>query len=97
MQKNSKTKDPMRRPFENVPQCGAKTRSGEPCKQSAMQNGRCRMHGGASTGPKTPEGKTRSRMGPYKHGFYTKEAKAERRAMAQWMKQAQRQLQISIS
>ena len=26
--------------------CGAKTRSGEPCKQKAMPNGRCRMHGG---------------------------------------------------
>ena len=27
-------------------QCGAKTRSGEPCKTPAMPNGRCRMHGG---------------------------------------------------
>lgn len=31
--------------------CGAKTRSGEPCKQRAMPNGRCRMHGG-----KIPQG-----------------------------------------
>jgi len=31
--------------------CGAKTRSGEPCKNWAMSNGRCRMHGGTSTGP----------------------------------------------
>lgn len=30
--------------------CGAKTRSGEPCKNAAMPNGRCRMHGGKSTG-----------------------------------------------
>ena len=30
--------------------CGAKTRSGLPCKNRAMPNGRCRMHGGASTG-----------------------------------------------
>lgn len=28
--------------------CGAKTRSGEPCKSWAMDNGRCRMHGGSS-------------------------------------------------
>lgn len=28
--------------------CGAKTRSGHPCKNSAMPNGRCRMHGGKS-------------------------------------------------
>lgn len=30
--------------------CGAKTRSGSPCKSKAMTNGRCRMHGGKSTG-----------------------------------------------
>lgn len=30
--------------------CGAKTRSGSPCKSKAMPNGRCRMHGGKSTG-----------------------------------------------
>jgi hypothetical protein len=28
--------------------CGAKTRSGTPCKNAAMDNGRCRMHGGAT-------------------------------------------------
>ena len=27
------------------------------CKAWAMENGRCRVHGGASTGPKSPEGK----------------------------------------
>lgn len=31
-------------------QCGAKTRSGTPCKGKAMPNGRCRMHGGKNTG-----------------------------------------------
>ena len=30
--------------------CGAKTRSGAPCKNAAMSNGRCRMHGGTSPG-----------------------------------------------
>ena len=28
--------------------CGAKTRSGKPCRQWAMPNGRCKMHGGKS-------------------------------------------------
>lgn len=28
--------------------CGAKTRKGTPCKSAAMENGRCRMHGGLS-------------------------------------------------
>ena len=42
-----------------APRCGAKTRLGCPCKSPAMGNGRCRMHGGTSTGPKTAEGKAR--------------------------------------
>ena len=32
--------------------CGAKTRSGATCRKKPMKNGRCYMHGGASTGPK---------------------------------------------
>jgi hypothetical protein len=41
--------------------CGAKNRQGMPCGQKAVyMNGRCRFHGGLSTGPKTPEGKQRS-------------------------------------
>lgn len=30
--------------------CGAKTRSGEKCRNVAMANGRCRLHGGKATG-----------------------------------------------
>ena len=41
-------------------------------------NGRCRMHGGPSTGAKTPEGKARCRMSNYKHGYYTYAAINER-------------------
>ena len=38
--------------------CEAFARStGSPCKASAMANGRCRNHGGLSTGPKTFLGK----------------------------------------
>lgn len=40
--------------------CEARTRAGGSCKARALFNGRCRMHGGLSTGPKTPEGKKRS-------------------------------------
>ena len=36
-----------------VPRCGARTRAGHPCRQPAMANGRCRLHGGKSTGPRT--------------------------------------------
>ena len=42
-----------------APRCGAKTRLGCPCRSPAMANGRCRMHGRASTGPKTAAGKAR--------------------------------------
>jgi hypothetical protein len=43
-----------------------------------MQNGRCRMHGGPSTGPRTPEGLERSRRAAWIHGRYSAEARAER-------------------
>lgn len=43
--------------------CGAKTRSGTPCKRKdLLKGGRCRLHGGLSTGPKTLEGKRRSAL-----------------------------------
>lgn len=41
--------------------CGAKTRVGGACKRTDIyENGRCKFHGGLSTGPKTPEGKARA-------------------------------------
>jgi len=45
----------------------------------AMPNGRCRMHGGLSTGPRTAEGLARSRRSNWKHGHYSAEAKQVRR------------------
>jgi hypothetical protein len=62
--------------FTKAPRCGAKTRKGHPCPQPAMKNGRCRLHGGKSTGPRTPEGLERMRQSKLKHGRYSKEAKA---------------------
>ena len=38
---------------------GVRVTRGVFCKGWAMENGRCWVHGGASTGPRTPEGKTR--------------------------------------
>lgn len=67
----------------NAPRCGAKTRSGIPCRAPAMANGRCRMHGGKSTGPRTPEGLERSRKANFKHGFYSAELLAERKFIKQ--------------
>lgn len=45
----------------NLPFCGAKTRAGTPCKRRDSKiNGRCKFHGGRSTGPKTRMGKLKS-------------------------------------
>ncbi len=66
-----------------APRCGAKTRQATACRQPAMKNGRCRLHGGKSTGPRTPEGLERARRGNWKHGLYSAETKAERRSMRQ--------------
>ena len=38
---------------------GVRVTRGPFCKGWAMENGRCWVHGGASTGPRTPEGKAR--------------------------------------
>ena len=62
-----------------APRCGARSkRTGKPCRAAAMPNGRCKLHGGKSTGPRTPEGLERSRRANWKHGYYSREAKAER-------------------
>ena len=65
--------------FMKAPRCGAKTRRGTPCQAPAMKNGRCRLHGGKSTGPKTREGIERIRQAHLKHGRYTKDAIASRK------------------
>jgi hypothetical protein len=54
--------------FLAAPRCGARTRCGGACRQPAMPNGRCRLHGGLSTGPRTPAGLARSRRARWKHG-----------------------------
>ena len=44
--------------------CGAKTRAGTPCQLTSLYggNGRCKFHGGASTGPKTAVGKAKAAL-----------------------------------
>jgi hypothetical protein len=63
-----------------APRCGAKTRRGTPCRGPKVRNRtRCRLHGGLSTGPKTPEGIERIRRAVTKHGRYSAASKLERR------------------
>ena len=54
-----------------APRCGAKNRAGNPCCAPAMANGRCRLHGGKCTGPRTEKGKADFKAAHTKHGRYT--------------------------
>jgi hypothetical protein len=49
------------------------------CRAPAMANGRCRMHGGKSTGPRTEAGLARSRAARLKHGRYSRQSRQARR------------------
>ena len=63
--------------------CGAKTRKGTECQRPAKKsNGRCRVHGGASTGPRTEEGRARISDANLRHGRYTKDKLEKRRENA---------------
>jgi hypothetical protein len=53
-----------------------------------MRNGRCRMHGGLSTGPRTAEGLARLRAARTRHGAYSAEARALRRRLAGLLRRA---------
>lgn len=49
-------------PEDLRPECGAKTKAGEPCQAPVVPGKRrCRGHGGLSTGPKSNEGRERIR------------------------------------
>ena len=67
--------------FHPLIECNAKTRSGGQCQRAGNpQNGRCHWHGGASTGPKTAEGRARIAAAHYKHGKRSKVFAAAQRA-----------------
>ena len=58
----------------SAPRCNAacRTRMGLACRSPAMANGRCRMNGGAATGPRTEAGRQRIRDANTSHGFHAK-------------------------
>jgi hypothetical protein len=87
------------------PRCGAKTRSGAPCRAPAMWSKkagkytRCKFHGGASTGPRTLEGLERCRRTNWKHGERSVERITARRAFRrelQWIRLANYQLEHEL-
>ena len=53
--------------------CVARTRSGDACRRFGnSKNGRCHLHGGKSTGPRTDEGRQRIAKAHFKHGRRSK-------------------------
>ena len=63
--------NPLKEPTTKPRRCGAKTRSGTPCaKYPIAGKRRCRLHGGMSTGPRTPEGRARIAQANLRHGKY---------------------------
>jgi hypothetical protein len=71
------------------PRCGARTRTGMACQSPAMPNGRCRMHGGSSTGP-TAAGIERIRQARTIHGRHSAEMTELRRMVAVLKREARR-------
>jgi len=70
-----------------VPRCGARTRAGCPCRAPAIHGKqRCRMHGGRSTGPRTPEGRARIAAARTTHGDYSAETRAFKRHHVSFMR-----------
>jgi hypothetical protein len=69
-------------PMHQCQKCLARTRSGKECQSPAMPNGRCRMHGGMSTG--APKGNRNA----YKHGRYTAATIADRQVIRELIRGA---------
>jgi hypothetical protein len=68
--------------FQTARECGARTKSGKPCRSPATKKGRCRLHAGAS-GSGGPFGKGN---GQYRHGERTKNAIAEQQKFGALLK-----------
>ena len=81
-------------PYWPGQRCGAKTRKGTPCQRPAYKrNGRCSLHGGRSTGPKTQGGLARLTAARTTHGKYTK----EKRAIAKRRAEVGRQMRAELA
>ena len=71
-------------PMLASPRCGARTRSGKPCRSPAVEDKRrCRLHSGAHG-----SGAPRGNKNALKHGLYTREASASRRQLRELMRQS---------
>ena len=78
--------------FTKAARCGAKNRAGNPCQCPAMKNGRCRLHGGLSTGPRTLEGLEKCRMANWKTGEYSADRMEQQRIFRVLLRECQETL-----
>jgi len=85
----------MRFNINNAKKCLAKTRKNRPCQAPAMKNGRCKMHGGKSTGARTKEGLARIKNANLKSGLYCKERIKERKMLSDFIK-AEKELLLKL-
>ena len=79
----------MQLPMHQAPRCAARTRSASSCRAPAMRNGRCRLHGGKSTGP--PKGNKNA----LKHGRYTAQAITCRREVRALLKSTKNLVEVA--
>ena len=75
--------------------CGAKTRRGTGCQRPAnKQNGRCRLHGGASKGPRTEQGRAKIAAANTTTGQHTRAMIAMRKEDAKIAKRLRDRLRV---
>ena len=73
--------------------CAARTRKGTACQRPGNKvNGRCKLHGGRSTGPRTAEGITRLAASKTTHGRNTKAEREKAKHRADVGRQVMREL-----
>jgi len=75
--------------------CGAKTRRGTACQRPANKKiGRCRLHGGASSGPRTEQGRAKIAAANLRHGEFTQAKIAKRKEDAKIAKGLRDRLRV---
>jgi hypothetical protein len=75
--------------MHSSPRCGARTRSGAPCRAPAVAGkARCRKHGGAAG-----SGGQAGNRNAWKDGYYGAEEKAQRRRIMDFVRECNRVLE----
>lgn len=77
--------------------CNAHARStNSPCRAKALANGRCKCHGGLSTGPKTSEGKAKIAQAT-KQRMASGQSKLARNGFQRWLNNGGREYLVACA